>query len=269
MQKGALIGHGRTADVYAWGEDRILKLYQVHMPVHLVEREYNATRAAQAAGIPAPATEQLVEVDGRCGIIFERLEGLSMLKALGIKPWRIVEMARLLGELHARVHAWPAPPELPSQTQQIENGIQAAKNLPPEIIEASLARLAQLPQGNSFCHGDFHPDNVLMTSRGPVIIDWMTGTRGNPLADVCRTLLIFETTALPAGSPIHLRLLAKTFSNLIETIYRNRYLQIRPASRQQIDDWWLPLMAARLREVEEYPKENRLLLTRIHALNSG
>jgi uncharacterized protein (TIGR02172 family) len=269
MQKGALIGHGRTADVYAWGEDRILKLYQAHMPAHLVEQEFRVTRAAQAAGIPAPATELLIEVDGRCGIIFERLEGPSMLKALAIKPWRIVEMARLLGELHARVHACPALAELPAQIQQIENGIQAAKNIPPEIKEASLARLAQLPKGNSFCHGDFHPDNILMTSRGPVIIDWMTGTRGNPLADVCRTLLIFETTALPAGSPLHLRLLARTFSKLIETNYRNRYLQIRPTSRQQIDAWWLPLMVARLREVEEYPKENLLLLTRIHALISG
>ena len=269
MQKGALIGRGRTADVYAWGEDRILKLYQAHMPGHLVEQEFQITRAALAAGIPAPATEQLVEVDGRCGIIFERLEGHSMLTALAIKPWRIAEMARLLGELHARVHACPALPELPAQKNQIENGIQAAKNLPPEIKEASLACLAQLPQGSSFCHGDFHPDNILMTSRGPVIIDWMTGTRGNPLADVCRTLLIFQTTALPAGSPLHLRLLARLFGNLIVTIYRNRYLQIRPTSRQQIDAWWLPLMVARLREVEEYPKENRLLLRRIHALNSG
>ncbi len=269
MQKGALIGHGRTADVYAWGEDRVLKLYQAHMPGHLVEQEYNFTRAALAAGIPAPATEQLIEVDGQFGIIFERLEGPSMLKALAIKPWRIVEMASLLGELHARVHACPALPELPAQRQQIENGIQAAKNLPPEIKAASLACLAQLPQGNLFCHGDFHPDNILMTSRGPVIIDWMTGRRGNPLADVCRTLLIFQTTALPAGSPLHLRLLAKASGNLIETIYRNRYLQIRPTSRQQIDAWWLPLLVARLREVEEYPKESRLLITRIHALNSG
>jgi uncharacterized protein (TIGR02172 family) len=269
MQKGALIGHGRTADVFAWGEDRILKLYQEHMPAHLVEREYNCTKAAQAAGIPVPATDQIVEVDGRCGIIFERIEGPSMLKALAIKPWQIIEMARLLGELHARVHACAGLPELPAQSQQIENGIQAAKDLPSDTKAAALACLAHLPQGNTICHGDFHPDNILMTSRGPVIIDWMTGTRGNPLADVCRTLLILQTTALPSASPLHLRLLAGISGNLIGTVYRNRYLQLRPASRQQIDAWWLPLMAARLREVEEYPKENQLLIARIDAIISG
>ena len=81
MEKGPLIGRGRTAEVYAWGSDRILKLYQAHMPTYLVEQEYHLTRAAQAAGIPAPATDQLVEVDSRCGIIFERLEGPAANKA--------------------------------------------------------------------------------------------------------------------------------------------------------------------------------------------
>jgi aminoglycoside phosphotransferase (APT) family kinase protein len=192
-----------------------------------------------------------------------------MLKSLAIKPWRIIEMARRLGELHARVHACPGLPELPSQRQQIENGIRAARDLPMKIKEASLACLDQLPQGDSLCHGDFHPDNILMTSRGPVIIDWMTGTRGNPLADVCRTLLLFQTTALPAGSPLHLVVLAKLFGKLIETIYRKRYLQLRPALPRQINAWQFPLMVARLREVEEYPSENRLLLARINAIISG
>ena len=32
-----LIGRGRTADVYTWGDDRILKLFQERMPRHAVE----------------------------------------------------------------------------------------------------------------------------------------------------------------------------------------------------------------------------------------
>jgi hypothetical protein len=43
-------------------------------------------------------------------------------------------------------------------------------------------------------------------------------------------------------------------------------LQLRPASVLQIDAWRLPLLVARLSEVEEYPKENRLLLARINAI---
>lgn len=268
MEKGPLIGRGRTAEVYAWGSDRILKLYQAHMPTYLVEQEYHLTRAAQAAGIPAPATDQLVEVDSRCGIIFERLEGPSMLKSLAAQPWSLITSARLLGELHAQVHNCTAPDDLPTQRGQIENGIQAARDLPANMKEAALSCLAQLPTGVSFCHGDFHPDNILMTRRGPVIIDWMTGTRGNPYGDVCRTFLLFETSGLPPSAPLHLRILAKTFTNLILTTYRNRYLQLRPALPKQINAWRLPLMAARLREVEQYPSESRLLMARINTILS-
>jgi aminoglycoside phosphotransferase (APT) family kinase protein len=263
MEKGAQIGQGRTAEVYAWGEDQILKLYQEHIPGHLVEQEFIVTQAAQAAGLPVPAVDRLVQVDGRCGIVFERLEGPSMLKDLAARPWKLFPLARQLGQLHAQIHTSSMPPGMPSQYKQIEKGIEAASDLPQSIKTASQACLAALPAGEALCHGDFHPDNVLLTARGPVIIDWMTGTRGHPLADVCRTLLLFQTTALPPGIPLPMRLMMNASRALIQAVYLNRYLQIHPASRQQINAWQLPLMAARLREVEQYPREKQLLLARI------
>jgi uncharacterized protein (TIGR02172 family) len=266
MEKGELIGKGRTAEVYAWGTDRILKLYESRMADHLVEQEYNVTRAAKSAGLSVPATDQLIEIDGKHGIIFERLEGPSMLKSIASQPWKTFAFARQLAELHAQIHNCTVPPNLPLQRKQIENGIQVASDFPTAMKEKSLAYLAQLPDGNSFCHGDFHPDNIIMTSHGPIIIDWMTGTSGNPLADICRTFLLFETTGLPPGYPLHLRVMGNILRFLIENTYRKRYLQIRPTARQQIDAWLLPIMVARLREVEEYPRENQLLLTRINKI---
>ncbi len=29
-----------------------------------------------------------------------------------------------------------------------------------------------LPDGDIFCHGNFHPDNVILTFGHPVLIDW-------------------------------------------------------------------------------------------------
>jgi len=270
MEKGGLIGRGRTAEVYAWGKDQILKLYQERTPGHVVVQEYNLTRAAYAAGLPVPAAEKLVEVDGQHGIIFERLVGPSMLKSLASQPWRVTAFARQLAELHARIHQCTLLPDhLPLQRQQIERGIQAAKDLSTPVKEATLSYLAQLPEGFSFCHGDFHPDNIILTSRGPFIIDWMTCTQGNPLADVCRTSLLFRTTKLPPGSPLQLRLMANALRIVIDTIYINRYLQLQPASRRQINAWQLPLLVARLREVENYPGEKQILLTRIRAFPQG
>jgi uncharacterized protein (TIGR02172 family) len=266
VEKDTLLGQGRTADIHVWGDGRILKLFQAWAPAVVAEREYIVTRGAYAAGLPVPAAYELVEMEGRHGIVFERIEGISLLAELQANPSKIFAVARQLGELHAQIHATPAPVELPTQREQIEEGIEASQDLPEADKQAARSSLLQLPEGESFCHGDFHPDNILLSARGPVIIDWLTGSRGHPLADVARTALLFQTGGLPPGIPAHTRLLLNLSRALLYEIYLNRYLQLRPASRQQIDRWRLPLIAARLREVENYPQEKRLLLAWLKAL---
>jgi uncharacterized protein (TIGR02172 family) len=265
VEKGALIGSGRTADVYAWGDNRICKLFQEWMPASAIEREFAITRLAREAGLPVPAAEELVRVDGRLGIVFERVAGPSMLKALEARPQMIFSVSRLLAELHAGMHAISLPPGTYSQREQINRGIEWAKGLSEEEKNSIRAILSRLPDGEAVCHGDFHPDNVLMNGYAPVIIDWMTGTRGHPLADVARTALIFQTGGLPPGISITRRLLINASRGLIYSAYLKRYLQIHPASRSEIDAWRLPLLAARLSEVEDYPAEKKLLLKRIRA----
>jgi uncharacterized protein (TIGR02172 family) len=268
MEKGRHIGQGRTADVYAWGEDRILKLYQDWMPVHLVEQEYAITRAAQAAGVPVPATEEVVEVDGRFGIVFERVQGPSMLKVMQTKPWSMGTVVRQMAGLHAQIHGCSVPPGLPSQRAQIENGIDASKDLPEAQKEIARRYLSQFPEGDRLCHGDFHPDNILVSDHGPVIIDWFTGTRGNPLADVSRTSLLFSTGGLPPQMPRPAQLVINASRALVYRLYLRRYLQLRPAGHREIEAWDFPLIAARLREVESYPREKAMLMARLEALLS-
>jgi len=161
LKKGSLIGKGRTAEVYAWGEGCILKLYQSWMPGSAVEKEYHATQAAQAAGVPVPNTYDLVQLEGRHGIVFEKIEGISLLSELQIKPWKLFAISRKLGELHAQIHQSYAPVELSNQRQQIENGIEAATDIIETDKHMIRGYLMQLPDGEFLCHGDFHPDNIL------------------------------------------------------------------------------------------------------------
>ncbi len=265
MEKGALIGTGRTAQVYAWGDGRILKLYQEWMPAASIEWEFSTTRRVRDSGLPVPAAEEIVQVDGRLGIVFERLHGPSMLAALVANPRQIIPLSRLLAELHARLHACVLPAEAYSQKQQIERGIDLGKGLSEAEKQAVLDILVRLPDGNAVCHGDFHPDNVLMTDHGPIIIDWMTATRGHPLGDVARTALLFQTGGLPPGISFGTRLMINASRRLIFSTYLKRYLQLHPASRNGIDAWKLPIYAARLFEVEGYPAEKNLILRRIRA----
>lgn len=268
MEKGDLIGRGRTADVFAWGSDRVLKLYQDWMPRAPIEREFTFMKVASAARVPVPAPDELLEQDGRIGIVMERIQGPSMLKVITAQPWKSSALIRQMAELHVQMHACQLPEGIYTQRQQIQFGIERAGVLPPEEKEAMLARLNALPQGFSLCHGDYHPDNVILTPRGPVIIDWLTGMRGHPLGDAARTSLLFTSGGLPPNVNIFTRLLINTTRSWLHSIYMERYQALAHASREAIDAWRLPLLAARLAELDDYPLEVQLILKQMASIKA-
>jgi len=194
------------------------------------------------------------------------VSGVSLLKNLESHPQNLFSTAHLLAELHAKMHALVLPPQTYGQRTQIEQGIAWAKDLSETEQQAIRQILARLPEGNAVCHGDFHPDNILLTDHGPVIIDWMTGSRGHPLADVGRTVLLIESGGLPPRVSFVTRLLINASRRWLVTLYLARYRKIRSASQPEVDAWQLPLMAARLFEVENYPEEKQLILKRIRTI---
>jgi uncharacterized protein (TIGR02172 family) len=246
MSKGALIGGGRTTDIYAWGDKSVLKLFHADRSASTVEYEAKIARAVYASGAASPALMDTVEVEGRRGLIYERIYGPSLADALKSKPWRLPRLARTFALLHASMHRRSAP-ALPSQRDRLIWKIEAAEPLPAHLKEAALLSLARLPDGEALCHGDFHPENVIMSPRGSVVIDWIDATSGNPLADVARTSLLLTTAHLhlPSGvSSIAARLLIAAFRKL----YLTHYMRATRTSQTQIEAWRLPVTAARLEE---------------------
>ena len=64
MIKGPLIGQGLTAEIYAWGDGQVLKLYHTGLSEEWIRREAEVTRIAHGAGLAAPAVGPVVEIDG-------------------------------------------------------------------------------------------------------------------------------------------------------------------------------------------------------------
>jgi len=245
MHLGTPIALGRTAEIYAWKDGYIIKLFRNWMTAASVEQEARVARAVHRAGLPVPAVGEVVEVNGRLGLVYERVEGVSMLEILRTKPWTLFRFARLLAELHADMHACTVP-ELPSQRQRLEDRIRRAEALSADLKRVVLTVLDEMPDGEHLCHGDFHPDNILMTAQGPVIIDWMDATRGHPLSDVARTSLLLRVAALSPGTPA--QWVMEAMRHWFHAAYLKRYFQLRPGNRQQLATWRPVIAAARLGE---------------------
>jgi hypothetical protein len=151
------LGKGVTSEVLSWNDNQVLKLAFHWLSVSAVEREYAPGRTLYTAGLPIPAAHELIEIEGRFGIAFERMGGPSLLHHVQRRPWSLFAAARQLAELHAQVHSYVAPAELPSQRAQIEGWISKAVDFTAAEKELARRVVTERPEGNAFVMGTFIP----------------------------------------------------------------------------------------------------------------
>ncbi len=242
-----LLGRGRTADVFVWAPGHVLKLFHAGRSADEAAQEARLTCAVYAAGLPVPQVEDMdiVEHAGRYGFVCEQITGPTLLSEMTMKPWTLFRAAHLLAELQVKISACSVP-GLPSQRKKLQHAIASAQQLSPIARQAAQHALAQLPDGTQLCHGDFHPDNVMLTQRGPVILDWAAATCGNALGDVMRTSMLLRS-ASPTGSAAQRRLI-QLGRALFHQLYLRRYLSRQRHSVADVNTWALPIYAARLKE---------------------
>lgn len=239
------IARGRTADIFDWDERHILKLFQDWFSREDIEYEQRIARAVHASGVKTPAVGDLVQVEGRSGLVYERVEGMSMLEMFQRAPWRVLQLGRTLAELHAQMHACVFKADVPPLHKKLEFKIRRADALPTPLKTALTTLLLALPDGDRVCHGDFHPANVLMNGADATVIDWIDASSGNPLADVARTSII--TLGATASSQIP-NLVLKVFVRVFHSAYLRHYFRLRPGGEEEYRRW-LPIVAgARLNE---------------------
>ncbi|WP_420629340.1 phosphotransferase family protein [Candidatus Leptofilum sp.] len=255
LELGSPIAYGATAEIYAWEEGQILKLFFDWFGRENIEYEARMARAVYASGLPVPAVGEMVVVNGRIGLIYERVAGKSLFEVMPSKPWTIFRYARRMAEMHVEMHANPLEPEIPRQRERLVRKIKAAKALPDALRVRVLATLAKMPDGNQICHGDFHPGNVMASPQSEIIIDWIDATRGNPLADLARSSIIALGAAASSQTP---KRTDKMFVRLFHRLYLRHYFSLRSEGRGEYGRW-LPIVAA-ARLSENIPELEQWLL---------
>jgi Ser/Thr protein kinase RdoA (MazF antagonist) len=241
------IAEGREAEIFASEPGRVLKLYRSRTDAPRAEWEAAATAAVVAAGGRAPHPFGLVSVGERPGLVLERVDGPDLVTTMGRRPWTVRTAGGLMGRTHAALHEVAAPATLPATRASLERRIRGA-GAPAGWQEAGLRRLDALPDGDRLCHNDFHPQNVLLTAQGPIVIDWPAATRGEPAADVARTVLLLTVGAPLPSAPLRVRLLAPVVLGALRGSYLAAYRSARPLPDATLRAWLLPVAIARLGE---------------------
>ena len=257
MELGNVIARGRTAELFDLPENQVLKLFYDWVSPETARKEYEVSQLVFQAGLPVPQVFGLINHENRSGVIFEKIRGTTMLSLLVKKPWQVVHHSRILAELHHKIHQIKVD-GFPLYHEQWLKKIERVPDLSVEIKQKLIKQVAQLPQDNRLCHFDFHPDQVIYTENGPIILDWLTASPGHPAADIARTQILM-TIGKPPDASFSMKLLASILGKLANFYYQKRYLELNPSlSRAIIQGWLAPLAAVRL--LEKVPGEEASLL---------
>ncbi|HET8523279.1 MAG TPA: phosphotransferase [Thermomicrobiales bacterium] len=258
------IAAGREAEVYDWEDGLALRLLRQPSTDHRLQREMAVMTTVREMIALAPAADRLIEVDGRPGMILERVEGPTLLATLARLP-RPFWGGRLTGRIHARINQLTPPELLPPLKLWIRPRIETAPVRTP-IVDRALAIMEALPRGNYLLHGDLHPDNILMPATGPVVIDWPNASSGPPEADVARTITILRFGTLPNHSPVAVRLFSSLGRRPLIHAYLREYERIQPLDHAVLNRWLFVRAVDRLSEA--IPDEQaRILIYLERAMN--
>jgi aminoglycoside phosphotransferase (APT) family kinase protein len=162
------LASGRDADIYEYGPGLVLRRARDGRPIG---SEARIMSYLHDKGYPVPRIDEVSE-DGTA-IVMERIEGVDMVTSLSRRPWTATRCGRMLGELHSQLHELDAP--------------QWLRDAPVG------------PAGHCILHLDLHPLNVMMTTTGPVVIDWANAAKGRPEVDIAVAWVLLGAAQPPAG----------------------------------------------------------------------
>ncbi len=72
---GNPISSGRTAEIYNWDQEQIIKLFHSWVALESIENEAWIAGTIYKSGLPVPEAGEMVRVDGRTGLIYQRVHG--------------------------------------------------------------------------------------------------------------------------------------------------------------------------------------------------
>ncbi len=224
-----VIGQGATTKIYRDG-NKAIKLY-VNAPPDEAENEAVRQKFARSAGLPVPAVFGVRRIDGNTvALDMEYIDGRPLIQP-GMDKDERNSAVRVLVMLQSEVHKVRAD-GLPKLTDRLIRKIKAVRYLEEPLKNDLFSLIGQLNKDSgNLCHGDFHPLNILYDGSKHWIIDWVDAAAGDPLADACRTHLIFKQYISRSGG-----------------IYLRTYCRMTNSKPGDVLAWQPVIAAARLNE---------------------
>lgn len=171
-------------------DEMIIKLFDEKYSKSDVLNEALNLARVEETGINVPIIKEVKNIDGKWAIAYGYIDGKTLDELIKENPEKEEEYLDLFINLQIEIQSKKCP-LLASIKTKLERKINASDITAVEKYDL-IKRLDFTPNHNKLCHGDFNPENIVITDDGKAyILDWSHVFQGNSSADVAQTYIYF------------------------------------------------------------------------------
>jgi len=186
------IGAGRTAEVYDYKDDKVLKLFYSAFSTKIIEDEYLIAKNISTTTSLVPKVYDIVHTRNRTGIVYEKIKGEMLSDYLSGNIISTRKIIRKFAQTQKRISNINVE-NVPSHTNKLRQKITSSCLLSDSEKEIVLKYLSII-NNNELCHGDYHPENVFVDQNHDFkVIDWANMFVGNKYLDIARTYYLIKS----------------------------------------------------------------------------
>lgn len=241
MRFDNLISEGKNALVYREGDKAIKVFNKGTSKTEVLNEALNTTRVEET-GFPMASISEVSIVEDQWAITMNYIEGNTLAHIMKEDPVNLKKYIEQMVELQLEMHDTRVP-LLNKLKDKLIRQIQSLNDQQLDDVKKYdlLTRLDGMPKHVKVCHGDFIPQNIIVSEGKMYVLDWVHATQGNASADAARTYLLLSLEDADIAD-MYLDVFCK------KSRTEKRYVQ-----------QWLPIVAA-AQLTKNKPEEKDLLM---------
>ena len=184
-----VIGSGACGECYRIDDETIVKLYYPRISEKEIETEKALAKKAFVLGIPTAISYDIVECEGRKGVVYELIKSKTIGEMIRDNPDEkdkyldlYVNVCKTIANIHTN------DPDSPSFKDVNDADIKKIVDISDEEREYLHKFISLVPEDNACIHGDLNINNIMVENGECVLIDMGELSTGISLWDISRII---------------------------------------------------------------------------------
>ncbi len=183
------IGAGACGECFRIDDETIIKLYYPKVSREEIETEKALAKKAFVMGVPTAISYDIVECDGRTGVVYELIKSKTLSELMREDPDNLDKYLKMYADVCKHIHSIKSTDEdLPKFKDINYADIKNVTGITEEERDYLYKFLEIVPVDNTCIHGDLNINNIMVQGDECCLIDMGEFSTGIAMYDVSRIL---------------------------------------------------------------------------------